>query len=63
MKYAVDEGSGTTLYIPTFIKIGSGIQKLIGGHTDTNTEDGDRLSRLLYPQKKGSRLKADCACA
>jgi hypothetical protein len=31
MKYAVEMGSGAVIYIPSFIKIGSGIQKLIGG--------------------------------
>jgi hypothetical protein len=36
MKYDVDMGSGATIYIPSFIKIGSGIQKLIAG-TDTQT--------------------------
>jgi hypothetical protein len=30
MKYAVVIGSGATIYIPSFIKIGAGIQKLIG---------------------------------
>jgi hypothetical protein len=30
MKYAVQMGSGATIYIPSFIKIGSGIQKLMG---------------------------------
>jgi hypothetical protein len=30
-------GSGAVTYIPSFIKIGSGIQKLIGGYTDTHT--------------------------
>jgi hypothetical protein len=37
MKYAVEMGSGATIYIPSFIKIGSSIPKLIGGihrHTD-----------------------------
>jgi prolyl-tRNA synthetase len=37
MKYAVEMGSGTTIYIPSFTKIGSDIQKLIRGihkHTD-----------------------------
>jgi hypothetical protein len=39
MKYAVEMGSGAMIYIPSFIKVGSGIQKLIGvyRHTD-NTE-------------------------
>jgi hypothetical protein len=38
MKYAVEMGSGAMIYIPNFIKVGSGIQKLIGGiyrHTDS----------------------------
>jgi hypothetical protein len=37
MKYAVQMGSGPMTYITSFIKIGSGIQKLIWGihrHTD-----------------------------
>jgi hypothetical protein len=37
MKYAVEMGSDTMTYIPSFIKIGSSPQKLIGGiqrHTD-----------------------------
>jgi hypothetical protein len=37
MKYAIEVGSGAMIYIPSFIKIGSGIQKLMegGGYTDT----------------------------
>jgi hypothetical protein len=36
MKYAVEMGSDAMIYTPSFIKIGSGIQKLIGGvHTDS----------------------------
>jgi hypothetical protein len=31
MKYAIEMASGTMIYIPTFINIGPGIQKLIGG--------------------------------
>jgi hypothetical protein len=41
MKYAVEMGSGAMIYIPSFIKIGSGISKLMVGvgegihrHTD-----------------------------
>jgi hypothetical protein len=35
MKYAVEIGSGAMIYIPSFIKIVSGIQKLMGaGFTD-----------------------------
>jgi hypothetical protein len=29
MKYAVETGSGVMIYIPSVMKIGSGIQKLI----------------------------------
>jgi hypothetical protein len=35
----VEIGSGAVIYVPSFIKIGSGIQKLIEGihtHTDSN---------------------------
>jgi hypothetical protein len=35
MEYAVVMGSGATIYIPSFIKIGSGIPKLIGRYTDS----------------------------
>jgi hypothetical protein len=31
MNYVAEMGSGAMIYIPNFIKIGSGIQKLIGG--------------------------------
>jgi hypothetical protein len=38
MKYAIEMGSGAMIYIPSFMKIGSGIHKLmIGGFTDTQT--------------------------
>jgi hypothetical protein len=40
MKYAVDIGSGAMIYIPSSMKIGSGIQKLMGGmhrHRDTDS--------------------------
>jgi hypothetical protein len=30
MKYAVEMGSGAVIYIPSFVKIGSRIHKLIG---------------------------------
>jgi hypothetical protein len=33
MKYVVEMGSSAMMYIPSFIKIGSGIQKLTGGYT------------------------------
>jgi hypothetical protein len=40
MKYAVEMGSGAVIYIPSFIKIGSGFQKLIrGGHRHTERKE------------------------
>jgi hypothetical protein len=49
---AIEMGSGAVVYIPSFIKIGSGIQKLIGGihrHTQTHTHGQQRdLVSLLY---------------
>jgi hypothetical protein len=33
MKYGVEMGSGAMISINSFTKIGSGIQKLIGGNT------------------------------
>jgi hypothetical protein len=38
MKYTVEMGSGAMIYIPSFIKIGSAIQKFQGGiHRHTNS--------------------------
>jgi hypothetical protein len=50
MKYAVDMGSGAMLYIPSFIKTGSGIRKLMVGYTDTQTQrqHGDHISLLSF---------------
>jgi hypothetical protein len=43
------DDSGAVIYVPSFIKIGSGVQKLIGGHTDTYTYEQRRdLISLLY---------------
>jgi hypothetical protein len=30
-------GSGAVIYVPSFLEIGSGVKKLIGGYTDTHT--------------------------
>jgi hypothetical protein len=39
MKCVLEMGSGAMIYIPSFIKIGSGIEKLVGrgSYTDTQT--------------------------
>jgi hypothetical protein len=59
MKYAVEIGSGAMIYIPNFIKIGSGIQRLKGG-INKYRQHGDLISplfSLLSLFFKESRLK------
>jgi hypothetical protein len=46
MKYVVEMGSVVMIYIPSFIKIGSVIQKLMGGDIQTHIQHTDRI-RLL----------------
>jgi hypothetical protein len=55
MKYVVKMGSGAMVYTPSSMKIGSGIEKLLGGtHTDTQThrQQGDPRNILLFFQNK-----------
>jgi hypothetical protein len=49
--------SGAVIYVPSFIKIGSGVQKLIGGDTEThkkkshtNGQQHDLISLLYFLQ-------------
>jgi hypothetical protein len=56
MKYTVEMGSGAMIHIPSFIKIGSGIQKFMGGGGYTDRQHGDRISLILFVQNKESRL-------
>jgi hypothetical protein len=57
MKYVVPMGSGSTIICPlSFIKIGSGIQKLIGVGIHRHRQQGDLISLLLFFQNKESRL-------
>jgi hypothetical protein len=46
MKYSVKMGSGAMIYIPRLLKIGSGIQKLIGGDAQTHRQHRDRKNLL-----------------
>jgi hypothetical protein len=57
MKYAVEMGSDAMIYIPSFIKTGSGIQKLIRGDTQTHRQHGDLISQLSFLQNNNSGLK------
>jgi hypothetical protein len=53
MIYAVETASGGTINTPSFTKIGSVVQKLLGNHTHidrgthTYTQQGDPISLLL----------------
>jgi hypothetical protein len=59
MKYSVDMGSGAMIYILSFIKTGSGIQKLLEEtHRHRDTQHGDLISLLfIFFQNMESRLK------
>jgi hypothetical protein len=46
MKYALEIGSGAMIYIPSIIKIGYAIQKLIGG--DIQTQAAWRSHKLNF---------------
>jgi hypothetical protein len=55
--------SGAVIYVTSFIKIGSGIQKLMGGgdtQTYTHTQQRDLISLLYFFQNKESRLIMAC---
>jgi hypothetical protein len=56
MKYATAMGSGTIIYIPSFIKIGSNIQKLMGGDSQTQRQHGDLVSLLSFVQNEENTL-------
>jgi hypothetical protein len=63
LNYAVEMGSGAVIYVPSFIKIGSGVQELIRGiHRHTHGQQGDLISLLLFFQNKESRLKINSWC-
>jgi hypothetical protein len=59
MKCSVEMHLGAMIYIPSFIKIGPGIQTLIGGNTyrKTHRQQGDLINLHVFFQNKGSRLK------
>jgi hypothetical protein len=44
----IDLSSWDTLYMPSFIKTGLGIQKLKEGDSQTQRQHGDRISLLLF---------------
>jgi hypothetical protein len=61
MKYAIKMGSSAIMYIPSFIKIGSAIQNLIGdGDKWTHRQHGDRISLFFFFKiRKARHMRAD----
>jgi hypothetical protein len=55
MKYAAGLGSGAMMCVPSFIKIVSGIQKLIWGDSQEHRQHEDLISLLSFFQNKESR--------
>jgi hypothetical protein len=55
MKYAVEMSSGAMIYIPSFMKIGSGIQKLI---ERIHRQTAWRSHKPTFIFSKKSRLKS-----
>jgi hypothetical protein len=50
MRYAIEMGSCAMIYMPSFVKIVSGIETLLGGNTQRHRQNGDRIS-LLYENR------------
>jgi hypothetical protein len=48
MKYAVEMGSVAMIYIPGFIKIGSGVEKSTKGDSQTHRQHGNLRSPILF---------------
>jgi hypothetical protein len=48
MKYSIEMGSVTVIYIQSFKKNCLGIQKFIGEDTKTHRQHGDLISLLLF---------------
>jgi hypothetical protein len=51
MKCAIEMGSGAIISAPNFIKIGSGVQQLIGADSETHGRHGGLITLLLFFSK------------
>jgi hypothetical protein len=56
MKYAIEMSSGAMIYIPSFIKIDSSIQKLMGWDLQTRRQHDDLIGIFLFFKNKKNRL-------
>jgi hypothetical protein len=58
VKYAFEMGSGATMYTPTFIKIGLGVQKLIGSQSQSHiATDSQSISKSWCRAPSGAHEK------
>jgi hypothetical protein len=58
MKYTVEMDTGAMIYIPNFIKIGSGFLNLRDTHKETQMKL-DHISLLSFFQNKSYRVKSN----
>jgi hypothetical protein len=49
-------GSGAMIYMPSFVKIGSGTHKLKREDSQTHRQHGELISLFLFFQNKESKL-------
>jgi hypothetical protein len=54
--YTTESSSGAITYTPSYINIGSCIQKLIGRGGGEHRQQGNLICLLLFLSKYGSRL-------
>jgi hypothetical protein len=54
MKYAVEMGTGVMMYIPSFIKTASGLEKLKGDTHDKHIDHILVSLRLFFFSKEGT---------
>jgi hypothetical protein len=59
MNYAVEMGPGAMIHTSSFITTGSGIQKLLGGDTHTDTQTSRWFRKLTFIFSKQGRAKTD----
>jgi hypothetical protein len=60
VRYTIEMGSGVMTHIPSFIKAGSVIQKLMVGDSQIHRQHGDIISLLLFSENRESRPKIGC---
>jgi hypothetical protein len=62
MKNTVEMGSGVMIYMPGFVKIGSGIQKFIQGCYTIHRQHGDIISQFFFQNKESARFITYTVC-